>query len=157
LDVERSTFDVFSLMSAGHNGCECDHDHNGEHDDHEERPTAGVANPAVIDLFALDSVSDEVLLVMNEERPWDDSDERLHEVQEKFNAYVSFVLDGEMLSEHPELAGKTTRIQLRCADMPGERGVELLGRIHDQLALQEIRMEVLVADNGGCGEGCACH
>jgi hypothetical protein len=108
-------------------------------------------------MFAVDQVADEVLLVMNEERPWEDSDDRLHEVQEKFNAYVSFVLDGEMLAAHPELSGKATRIQLRCADMPGERGVELLGRIHDQLELQAIRMEVLVADNGGCGEGCACH
>ena len=39
----------------------------------------------------------EVLLVMNEPRPWDGSELRLHELQEKFNAYVSFLLDGEMI------------------------------------------------------------
>jgi hypothetical protein len=140
---------------SGHDGCDCGHEHDGDESD-EERPMPGVANPAVIDLFAHDQVADEVLLVMNEERPWEDTDERLHQVQEKFNAYASFLLDGEMVAAHPELAGKRARIELRCADMPGERGVELLGRIHDQLELQEIGMEVLVADNGGCGEGCAC-
>ena len=142
-------------MSGSHE-CGCDHEHDHEHD-HEEVAT-GVANPAVIDMFALDQHADEVLLVMMEDRPWDGSDERLHEVQEKFNAYVSFLLDGEMLGEHPELKGKRARIELRCADMPDERAVELLGNIHEQLALQEIKMEVLVADpGGGCGSGCSCH
>ena len=118
--------------------------------------TAGVANPATIDLFAFDAKKDEVLLVMNETRPWDDSDLRLHQLQEKFNAYVSFILDGEMTADHPELAGKKARIELHCAGMPDGRAIELLGLIHDQLALQEIGMEVVVAEPGGCGEGCAC-
>ncbi|MDQ6764917.1 MAG: hypothetical protein M3Z22_02295 [Verrucomicrobiota bacterium] len=121
------------------------------------RALAGVANAAVIDLYGVDEKTGEVLLVMNEDRPWDGSDERLHELQEKFNAYVSFLLDGEMLAEHPELAGKRARIELRSATMPDERAVELLGLIHDQLALQEIGMEVVIADDGGCSSGCSCH
>jgi hypothetical protein len=116
----------------------------------------GLANPAVIDLFAVDQKSGEVLLVMREDRPWDGSDERLHQLQEKFNAYVSFVLDGEMLAAHPELAGRKTRIELHSLEVPDERAIELLGLIHDQLALQEIAMEVIVADAGGCGSGCTC-
>ena len=116
----------------------------------------GVANPAVIDLFGVDGRTDEVVLAMNEPRPWDGSDERLHEMQEKFNAYVSFLLDGEMLAAHPELAGKPARIELRCDQMPDPRALELLNLIHDQLALQEIKMEVIVREKG-CGENCACH
>ncbi len=140
-------------MNASHEHCDCGDDH--EHTD--APPTTGVANAAVIDLFALDQRADQVLLVMNEARPWEDTDPRLHEVQEKFNAYVSFLLDGEMNAAHPELIGKRARIELRCRDMPGERGIELLGRIHEQLALQEIAMEVLVAEPVNCGAGCACH
>ena len=125
----------------------------------ENEPTqnVGVANAAVIDLFALDEKTGEVLLVMKEERAWDGSDLRLHELQEKFNAYVSFLLDGEMVAEHPELAGKRARIEVHCATMPDERALELLGLIHDQLALQEIKLEVVVADAGDCGAGCSCH
>ncbi len=123
----------------------------------DQKPTTGVANAAVIDLFALDEKTGDVLLVMNEERPWDGSDLRLHELQEKFNAYVSFLLDGEMLAEHPELAGKRARIELRSTAMPDERAIELLGLIHEQLALQEIGMEVVVAEAGDCGAGCTCH
>ena len=78
-------------------------------------------------------------------------------MQEKFNAYVSFLLDGEMIDTHPELEGKPARIELRCAEMPDEKAIALLGAIHDQLALQEIRMEVIVANAGDCGSGCTCH
>ena len=117
---------------------------------------AGVEHAGVIDLFAVDAKRNEVLLVMNEPRPWDDSDLRLHQLQEKFNAYVSFLLDGEMLAAHPELAGKRSRIELHCDHMPDARALELLNLIHDQITLQEITMEVVVADSE-CGDGCSCH
>jgi hypothetical protein len=126
--------------------------------DQEQEETStltGVANAAIIDLFAVDAKTGEVVLAMTEPRPWDDSDLRLHQLQEKFNAYVSFLLDGEMTTAHPELAGKPARIELRCDHMPDERALELLNLIHDQLALQEIKMEVVVKGNG-CGEGCGC-
>ncbi|HSP44930.1 MAG TPA: DUF6572 domain-containing protein [Chthoniobacterales bacterium] len=118
--------------------------------------TGGVANPSVIDVFGVDGKSGEVVLAMNEPRPWDGSDDRLHQLQEKFNAYVSFLLDGEMIAAHPELAGKQARIELRCDHMPDERALGLLNLIHDQVALQEIKMEVIVGQKG-CGDACACH
>jgi hypothetical protein len=116
----------------------------------------GVMNSGIIDLLALDQVRGEVLLVMNEPRPWNGGDEQLHELQEKFNTYASFILDGEMTSAHPELTGKKARIELRCEEMPGERTLALLGAIHDQLALQEIKVEVVVRERD-CGPGCSCH
>ena len=127
-------------------------DQEQDHDPEQELNVTGLSNPAVIDLFAHDPKTDEVLLAMNEPRPWDGSDERLHEVQEKFNAYVSFLLDGEMIAAHPELAGKPARIELRCDHMPDERALGLLNLIHDQIALQDIKMEVILKQTG-----CSCH
>jgi len=101
----------------------------------------------VIDLIAEDKKTGDVVLVMNESQPWDGTDEQLLAVQERFNAYVSFLLDGEMAEAHPELAGKSTRIELRCAHMPDSRALELLGLIHDQLAFQDIKLEVVVGND----------
>ena len=84
---------------------------------------------------------------MNEKEAWDGSDARLHELQERFNAYVSFLLDGEMVETHPEFTGKRARIEVRCAQMPDARALDLLGAIHDQLAFQDIKMEVVVREN----------
>ena len=102
----------------------------------------------VIDIVAHDPKTDEAVLVMNEPRPWDgdDSGARLHELQERFNAYVSFLLDGEFAEWNPKLAQKRARIEVRCAHMPDARAIELLGKIHDQLAHQEIRVEVIVKE-----------
>src|SRR5437879_13666699 len=97
--------------------------------------STGVANPAVIDLFGVDQKTGEVLLVMNEPRPWDGSHQQLHEMQEKFNAYASFILDGEMTEAHPELVGRKARIELRCQHMQNEEALGLVWAIRDQLEL----------------------
>jgi len=85
---------------------------------------------------------------MDEPDAWDGLDARLLALQERFNAYVSFLLDGEMAETHPELVGKPARIEVRCAHMPDPRALELLGMIHDQLAFQEIKMDVVVKGRG---------
>src|SRR5215813_14108121 len=101
----------------------------------------------LIDVIAEDKKTGEAVLVMNEPNEWDGSDEQLLGLQERFNAYVSFLLDGEMAEAHPELVGKPTRIELRCAHMPDSRALELLGLIHDQLDFQEIKMEVVIRND----------
>jgi hypothetical protein len=99
---------------------------------------------SVIDLIAHDPKTGEILLAMNEPNERDGSDEQLLALQERFNAYISFLLDGEMAEAHPEFASNAARIELRCAHMPDTRALELLGLIHDQLAFQEIKLEVVV-------------
>ena len=101
----------------------------------------------VIDVIAHDAKTGEVVLVMDEPNEWDGSDEQLLALQERFNAYVSFLLDGEMAEAHPELAGKPARIELRCTRMPDARTLELLGLIHDHLAFQEIKLEVVIKND----------
>jgi hypothetical protein len=100
----------------------------------------------VIDMIAHDPKTDEAVLVMNEYEPWNGSDERLVQLQERFNAYVSFLLDGEFAEWDPKLAQKRVRIEVRCAHLPDAQAIDLLASIHDQLAHQEIKMEVVVKD-----------
>jgi Family of unknown function (DUF6572) len=101
----------------------------------------------LIDVIAHDPKTNEVVLVMNEPDEWNGSDEQLLALQERFNAYISFLLDGEMPEAHPELAAKPARIELRCAHMPDKRALDLLGLIYDQLAFQEIKLEVVVRND----------
>jgi hypothetical protein len=98
----------------------------------------------VIDLIAYDPTRDEAVLVMNQPDRWDGSEAQLHELQERFNTYVSFLLDGEFAECNPELANKRARIEVRCRDVPNGPALDLLGAIHDQLAFQEIKLEVIV-------------
>jgi hypothetical protein len=101
----------------------------------------------VIDVIGQDPNSGDIVLVMNQPDEWTGSDDQLLELQERFNAYASFVLDGEMAADHPDLAGTPARIEMRCAHVPDTRALELLGLIHDQLAFQDIKLEVVVRDD----------
>jgi hypothetical protein len=138
-------------MGEHEHSCECGHAH-----EHEQHAETGVAQTGVIDLYGFDTQRQQVVLVMNEARTWDATDDRLFQLQEKFNAYASFLLDGELAETHPDLADKPARIELRSQFMPDERALDLLNTIHDQLELQNICLEVVVAEGGSCGDACDC-
>ena len=101
----------------------------------------------MIDVIGHDPKTGEVVLVMYQPDEWAASDEQLHSLQERFNAYVSFLLDGELSEAHPEFVDKPARIELRCAHIPDTRALELLGLIHDQLAFQQVKLEVVIRND----------
>ena len=115
----------------------------------------GVEYAGIIDLLAHDAGRDEVTLAMVEPRPWDGSELRLFQLQEKINAYLSFALDGEMTEEYPTLRDKPLRIQLDCTTAPDPVTLRFLGVVRDQIAFQGIKLEVRVGA-GACGPQCGC-
>jgi hypothetical protein len=117
----------------------------------------GVEFAHVIDLIADDSNTGEVTLIMLEQRPWDGSELRLFQLQEKINAYLSFALDGEMIEAYPQFTNRKLRLQLDCVGMPGNDVVGFLSMVRDQIAFQGINLEVRVMGEGGCGADCGCH
>lgn len=116
----------------------------------------GVEHAHVIDLVANDAASGEIVLIMLEPRPWDGSERRLFQLQEKINAYLAFALDGEMSEAYPDVAGRPLRLQLDCVEMPGSDVVEFLGLVREQVGFQGINFEVRVMGSRGCGPDCAC-
>src|SRR5437879_12267926 len=78
----------------------------------------------VIDVIAENPKTGEVVLVMNEPNEWVSSDEELLGLQERFNSYVSFLLDGELADVHPDLVGKPARIELSCGRVQASRAAD---------------------------------
>jgi len=121
-------------------------------------PGSGIEQAGMLDAFAHDTREDVLVLAMFETRSWEHGERQLFQLQEKLNAYVSFILDGEMKENFPHLQGKPVRIELRTSEEPSEKAMGFLGRARDQLALQQISLEVVVigevaADSGGCCGG----
>jgi hypothetical protein len=114
----------------------------------------GIEHSGVIDLLAFNQPSGEVLLTMVETRPWAAGSMQLYQLQEKLNAYLSFVLDGEMLEAYPRFAGKPVRIRLECATPPGAEETAFLQHVYEQTLLQGIAFEVEVV--GESVGGCSC-
>jgi hypothetical protein len=114
----------------------------------------GIEHAGVIDFLGFDQTSSEVLLTMVESRPWTPDSPQLFQLQEKLNAYLSFVLDGEMLEAYPQFAQKPVRLRLECATPPGEAEIAFLQHVYEQTLLQGIAFEVEVVGGGGvCGCG----
>lgn len=107
-------------------------------------PGSGIERAGMLDAFAHDTREDVLVLAMFETRSWEHGERQLFQLQEKLNAYVSFILDGEMKENFPHLIGKPVRIELRTSHEPSERALGFLGRARDQLALQQITLEVVV-------------
>jgi hypothetical protein len=118
--------------------------------------TRGIEHAHVIDVVADDATTGEAVLIMLEPRPWDGSELRLFQLQEKINAYLSFALDGEMAESYPALASKPLRLQVDCVTMPDETVVNFLSVVREQISFQGINLEVRVMGEGGCGAGCGC-
>jgi hypothetical protein len=116
----------------------------------------GVEHAHVIDIVAHDANTGEVALIMLEPRPWDGSELQMFQLQEKLNAYLSFALDGEMAEAYPDLAKLPLRVQIDCATMPEGSVLEFLSVVRDQIAFQDIKLEVRVMGSHGCGPGCDC-
>jgi len=109
----------------------------------------GIEDAHTIDGIGEDAKTGEAVLVMVETRPWKGSDARLFQLQEKINAYLSFALDGEMAESFPNLAGKTLRLQIDSPAMPDARTSDFLETIREQIAFQEIKLEVRVIPSPG--------
>lgn len=80
----------------------------------------GVENPRIVDLIAPDPAEGEVVLVILEGRLWTGGRAQLAEHEEKLNSYFAYVLDGHLATQYPQYADMPVRIELRCADVPGE-------------------------------------
>jgi len=119
-----------------------------------ERPK-GVAHPAVLDAFAYDGRRDILVLAMYETRPWTGEESHLFQLQEKLNAYASFILDGEMRDSFPQFHDKPVEIQLRTTYEPDPLALGLLAQAREQLALQQIHLEtIMVSDCAPASCGC---
>ncbi len=117
-----------------------------------ERTAVGVQNPWVID--AIEGAGERVVLKMFETRPWEEAFDRMFQLQEKFNAYMAFILDGEMRADFPELLGRPVRVVLECLDYPPDSVVDFLQKVREQMLLMDIDLEVDVrGDSAGSATG----
>jgi len=128
----------------------------------------GLEHPGVLDTFTHDTHADTLVLAMYENRLWEGDEAQHHQLVGKLNAYLSFILDGEMVKAYPQFVGKPVKIQLRTVCEPDEKAYALIRRIREEIALRDIGFEVIPvaadeqpqggpgAENPSAGGGCGC-
>ncbi len=109
-----------------------------------EREARGVHNRRVVDLISHDQDRDEVVLLMLEERPWETVEAQPRQLEDKFNSYLSYVLDGHLFEQYPQYAGKDVCFRLDCATSPRGEVERMLVSMQNFAAGEKIRFVVRV-------------
>ena len=104
----------------------------------------GVFNPRVVDLVSWDAEREEVVLMMLEERPWESDPEQIRQLEDKFNAYLAYVLDGHMVKQYPHYENKDVCFQLDCAESPRGEVENMLRAMQNYAASERVRFVVQV-------------
>ena len=94
----------------------------------------GVEKTEVIDLVMQHGETGEFLLIMIEPREWDGSHERLVQLQDKLNTYLTYALDGQFKQENPEAEGAAIRIHLDYEYEPDAVSLGFLDAAKDAIA-----------------------
>ena len=66
----------------------------------------------VVDAIGIDTVTDEVVLTVTDHLDWLDLENHIFLIQEKLNAYLSFVESGEISESYPKANGRKIRVDL---------------------------------------------
>ncbi len=111
-------------------------------EEEEERQPRGVFNVHVVDLISYDRERDEVVLLMLEERAWEADPEQLRQLEAKFNSYLAYVLDGHLVQQYPDYAGKDVCFRLECAESPAGEAEHMLRGMQSFAAGENIRFLV---------------
>lgn len=123
---------------------------------YDELKERGVHNPRVIDLISTEKLpfedgaagsADEVVLSMFEYRPWNSDPDQLDQLQEKFNNYLDYALEGYLMNQFPQYVGKKIAVQVICASEPGEREQMLLEAMSRYLLSGDMRLVVTINEN----------
>ena len=102
----------------------------------------GVENTEAIDLVMQHGETGEFLLIMIEPREWDGSHERLVQLQDKLNTYLTYALDGQFHAENPEAEGRAHPHppRLRARAGPGIARVPRCRQGGDRRALDRVHL-----------------
>jgi hypothetical protein len=80
----------------------------------------GLANPGHVDAVVVPEHGP-VELVLRHPEPWEATDHHQVLLQEKLNRYLEHVLDGELLTAHPEVRGRSWAVVVECTSAPDAR------------------------------------
>lgn len=87
-----------------------------------------VDQTGIIDFIGIDNFSGNLVLTISDHLEWSDK-EHLLLLQEKINAYLSFVESDEILTTYPNAQGRNIVINLVCKHPPDRNGIDFLNRV----------------------------
>jgi hypothetical protein len=91
-----------------------------------------VENKEVIDFISIDT-SNKVALTISDHLKWDSNGDHLLILQDKINAYLEIIEDGQIYEVYPDAVGKSFIIQVAMKYRPNKKAKEFLENVKEFL------------------------
>ena len=91
-----------------------------------------VENKEVIDFISIDT-SNKVALTISDHLKWDSNGNHLLILQDKINAYLEVIEDGQIYEAYPDAIGKNFVIQVAMKYKPNKKAMEFLESVKEFL------------------------
>jgi hypothetical protein len=98
-----------------------------------------VDNPKTIDLVSVDRSTGEVILDIADHLDWSDENGHIMMLQNKVNAYASFIESGELEAAYPQAKGRSPVIHVACMNEPTALAVRFFDLVNKSLQPVGIR------------------
>lgn len=97
-----------------------------------------------IDKVLYNETTQEIILLMVEDRDAYSSDMLLLELQEKFNAYIRYATEGLLARHFPEWAGRPITIRLEFKFAPDPESLDFLRKVEEHLRPVRIQLQTVL-------------
>jgi hypothetical protein len=98
-----------------------------------------VDNPKTVDVVSVDRATGEVVLDITDHLDWSDEKGHIMMLQNKINAYASFIESGEFESSYPSAKGRPPVIHVACMNKPTSFAIRFFDLVRDSLEPAGIR------------------
>jgi hypothetical protein len=105
---------------------------------------SGLDRPDVIDVVAVNRHRRVWLIGFDHQRPWDNTGPEFDALKRKIDAYVTFVVSGQLKARFPESEGKPVEIRIHSQSKPPMRIHAYLASIRPWLRQHGISLVVKV-------------
>jgi glycerophosphoryl diester phosphodiesterase len=92
-----------------------------------------VENTKIIDFISTDSNAN-VVLTISDHLEWDVENEHLLLLQNKINAYLEFIENGDLFEKYPDAKGRKIVVNLVTKHSLNKIALDFIGRVKDFLA-----------------------
>ena len=100
----------------------------------------GISDTEVVDLVT--RKGDVVKLIMIEDRKWDSDENMYYELQDKLSNYITYIENGQLYDDYPDVKKCNRVIQLDTIYEPSETAMDIIDSIRQVLGDRDIGFEL---------------
>ncbi len=97
-----------------------------------------MSDPSIIDYLARDETRNKLVLIISEDRPWQDTRTMHRQLKAKIDSYYGYIMDPAFAKEYPGTRPSDVVITLFCKNQPTPESLQFFQYVQQTLAQDQI-------------------